>query len=63
MLNSTFIIKRLHEIKNEYFPPEMHSSSSAKYLLSFVSWFKITFYAPVAPGIILPAIVFQWNVK
>jgi len=35
----------------------------AKYLLSFVSWFKITFYASVAPGIIVPAIVFQWNVK
>jgi hypothetical protein len=35
----------------------------AKYLLSFVSWFKITFYASVTPGVILPAIVFQWNVK
>jgi len=35
----------------------------AKYLLSFAFWFKITFYASVAPGIILPAIVFQWNVK
>jgi len=35
----------------------------AKYLLSFASWFKITSYASFAPGIILPAIVFQWNVK
>lgn len=35
----------------------------AKCLLSFASRFKITFYASVAPGVILPASAPRWNVK
>lgn len=35
----------------------------AKCLLSFASRFKITFYASVASGVILPATALQWNVK
>lgn len=42
-------------------PPNM--AVVAKCLLSFVSQFKITFYASVAPGRILPTTAFQWNVK
>lgn len=34
-----------------------------KYLLNFVSQYKITFYTSVALGVIRLAIAFQWNVK